>query len=184
MINPTSLQENHKHLILGGARSGKSRFAESLVDDCLKKTNILNSPIYLATAEAQDEEMKQRISRHQQDRSATEIPWQVIEEPIEIAKVIKPLKNNDVILIECLTLWLSNCLHQSNWNQQKSLFVEALNHSNAHIMMVSNEVGNGITPINSLARKFIDEAGRMHQELAQICNKVSLMTAGLVQTLK
>jgi len=184
MMQQSSTQSIRKHLILGGARSGKSRFAESQVSDYLKNDLTRNSPIYLATAEALDEEMKQRILRHQQDRSKTQISWQVIEETIEIAKVIKSLKNNDIVLIECLTLWLNNCLHQNNWEQQKALFIEALDYSNAHIIMVSNEVGLGITPTNSLARKFIDEAGRMHQELAQICNKVSLVTAGIAQSLK
>jgi len=192
MINTTqvnessvSLKRNYQHLILGGARSGKSRYAESLVAQLLNENQGLSKPpIYLATAEAKDDEMVARISKHQQDRLDKGLSWKLVEEPCDIASIIKSLTQQDVVLIECLTLWLNNCLYQDNWSEQKKQFLSALSQSSAHIVMVSNEVGFGITPDNALARQFIDEAGWLHQELATLCNHVSLITAGIQQKLK
>ncbi len=183
--NDTTIHK--KHLVLGGARSGKSHFAESLIVSSNHTTAY-----YLATAEALDDEMGARILRHQNDRkkhsqssgTKTVFSWQLIEEPLNVAEIIIGLSDNDCVLIECLTLWISNCLHHGNWPQQKSAFIDALRTSNATVVMVSNEVGHGVVPMDKLSRKFVDESGWLHQELAQLCDKVSFVTAGLAQTLK
>jgi len=170
---------NSKHLILGGARSGKSRFAESVVNAHCEQQQA--QKLYVATATALDEEMQQRITRHQQDRDDK---WQLIEEPMNLANIVQQANTQDCILIECLTLWLSNCLHNNNWPEQKLAFINALKNTSNTIIMVSNEVGQGITPANSLSRQFIDESGWLHQELVALCNNVSFVTAGIPQTLK
>lgn len=183
---------NQQHLILGGARSGKSRFAESVVKAQSQQTLDNHSDkqgsnkqhfqkIYVATAAALDDEMQQRINRHKDDRDDS---WKLIEEPLDLASVIQQAKSTDCLLIECLTLWLSNCLHNDCWQEQKAALFSALKTSNAMITMVSNEVGQGIVPMNALSRQFVDESGWLHQELACVCDKVSFVTAGIPQTLK
>jgi len=183
----TTPHPNQHHLILGGARSGKSRFAEKLVLDLAVKQNS-SSAYYLATAEALDDEMRKRIERHQTDRKQTQaksnFQWQLLEEPLELGAVLKKLTKRDIVLIECLTLWLNNCLHHGCWPEQKQSFLRSLAETNTTIMIVSNEVGLGIMPTNQLTRQFIDEAGWLHQELAEHCANVSLITAGLAQQLK
>jgi len=173
--------KHQKHLILGGARSGKSRFAETLITNSTHE-----SAYYLATAEALDEEMNERIQRHQKDREECSdvFSWQLLEEPINLAKTLSTLTAEDCVLIECLTLWISNCLHHQHWPEQKVALIDVLQHSKATIVMVSNEVGHGIVPVDKLSRQFVDESGWLHQELAQICDHVSFITAGLAQTLK
>lgn len=167
------------HLILGGARSGKSRFAESALK--LHSQQHGAQKIYVATAKALDGEMEQRITRHKNDRDNS---WQLIEEPVNLANVIQQANSQDCLLVECLTLWLSNCLHQDCWPEQKSSFIEALKTNTTMVILVSNEVGHGIVPMNSLSRQFVDESGWLHQELALLCDKVSFVTAGIPQTLK
>lgn len=170
-------------LVLGGARSGKSRFAESQALVYHRK-NPQADLMYVATAQALDDEMRARIERHQSDRGAV---WQTREEPIELAPL---LQNLDApgrwILVDCLTLWLSNCLLHSDalWQQQKAALLAFLPHCSANICFVSNEVGQGVVPDNALARRFIDEAGWLHQALAEQCQRVHFVTAGLAQTIK
>ena len=171
----------HSHLILGGARSGKSTYAEQLTLDAHALSGIQNDLIYVATAIAGDDEMAARIEHHQTRRNEH---WQTIEETIDLAKVLNKLDKNSTVLIDCLTLWLSNCLHQQCWASQKSNFIEALSKSDAQIFMVSNEVGTGIVPMGELSRQFVDESGWLHQQLARTSNKVSLVVAGLPMALK
>lgn len=168
-----------QHLVLGGARSGKSRFAESIITNHCQQQSLQKT--YVATATVIDDEMKDRIKRHQNDRDEK---WALIEEPLNLASVIKEAKTEDCLLIECLTLWLNNCLYQNIWPEQKAAFLDALKTSTSMIVMVGNEVGQGVVPANALARQFIDESGWLHQELASLCNKVSFITAGVSQTLK
>ena len=181
------IKSNRHHLILGGARSGKSHFAENLIFNSITKKEP-STAYYLATGEALDDEMRKRIERHQTDREQTQattnFQWNLIEEPLELGKVLNTLSNTDTVLIECLTLWLSNCLHHDCWSEQKQHFLQNIEQSEARIIMVSNEVGTGIMPTNKLARQFIDESGWLHQELAKKCANVSLITAGLAQKLK
>ena len=171
------------HLILGGARSGKSRFAEERVRQLVSDSDTQIVPYYLATATAEDDEMITRIRQHQQQRNEN---WRLIEEPIELAKMItdKNHNHNDVILIDCLTLWLSNCLHKKCWPKQKAALLKAVEQSTSTLVMVSNEVGSGIIPMGQLSREFVDESGRLHQDLASIANTVTLVVAGLPLSLK
>lgn len=167
---------NSFHLILGGARSGKSKLAERL---CSKSGRPV---IYIATATAGDEEMAKRIQHHQQHRATH---WRIIEEPTALFSAIQTCQEPDCcILVDCLTLWLSNCLHANCWQQQRQLFFEGLSTIQSQIVFVSNETGLGIIPMGSLTRQFVDEAGFMHQQLASLCDKVTLCVAGLPMELK
>ena len=175
-----------KHLILGGARSGKSSYAEKLVLELAQEHN--KASVYVATATAQDQEMAERIQRHQRDRSTNQ--WQLIEEPIELATVLNNAKPEQCLLIDCLTLWLSNCLLDDskmaapNWSERKNVFLESLQKSPADVVLVSNEVGSGIVPMGELSRRFVDEAGWLHQRLAEQCHHVTQVIAGLSKPLK
>ena len=170
-------------LVLGGARSGKSRYAEQ---------QALNSGlpvIYLATAEAGDTEMQARIVHHQQRRPSE---WQTLEEPIRLAEAIRQHANpQSCLLIDCLTLWLSNVMFDKQGKLQLQLFqteraalLDALSQCQGRVILVSNEVGMGVVAADSMTRRFIDEAGFLHQALAQICAQVVLVVAGLPQILK
>lgn len=168
------------HLILGGARSGKSRFAEQTAQSVFKLSN--NSKlIYLATATAGDDEMANRISHHKQRRDHE---WTLIEEPIELATIIGQAPEGSTILIDCLTLWLSNCLHHECWLKQRNDFLKALTSTSANLVLVSNEVGSGIVPIGELSRQFVDESGWLHQQIGSVASDVTLVVAGLEMPLK
>ena len=152
-------------LILGGARSGKSRLAESRLKHSVTCGKTI---VYIATATARDDEMAERIRQHQQRRPEG---WLLVEEPILLADVMaKYNHNNHVLLIECLTLWLSNLLCQSESSllvAEKQKFIHQLKNMKADIILVSNETGLGIVPMGELSRRYVDEAGWLHQELAQ-----------------
>jgi adenosylcobinamide kinase / adenosylcobinamide-phosphate guanylyltransferase len=168
-----------KQFILGGARSGKSQYAEQLAKASGK------SVIYIATATAGDGEMRLRIEHHQQQRPSH---WQLIEEPLSLASVL--LENDSeshCMLVDCLTLWLSNCMAAEDAafvDQQQHSLLNTLVDLKSDVLLVSNEVGQGIVPVNKLARKFIDESGRLHQEIAKVCDRVVFITAGIAQVLK
>lgn len=170
-------------LVLGGARSGKSRYAEQQAIDS-------GLPVlYLATAEAGDAEMRARIAHHRQRRPAE---WQTLEEPVDLAGAIRTHANPECcLLIDCLTLWLSNVLFDRRGSIQEQLFaaqraalLAVLRECKGRVIMVSNEVGLGVVAADAMTRRFVDEAGFLHQELAQICGRVVLVTAGLPQRLK
>lgn len=172
-----------KHLILGGARSGKSHYAEQLALASNKEV------IYIATGSAGDDEMQARIAKHQADRPNH---WQTIEEPMLLADTIERYANTrHCLIVDCLTLWLSNIMFNSQGEYQEDIFLQQkqallneLPYIHADIILVSNEVGSGIIPMDSMSRRFVDEAGRLHQQLAQLCSHVTLVTAGLAQALK
>ena len=179
---------NQVHLVLGGARSGKSRFAEQLAKESAKTV------IYIATATVYDDEMQQRINRHIDDRPNH---WQTVEEPLLLAKVLKQHAKDDVcLLVDCLTLWLSNILmteqDQSakradgikSLAQYKADFLSTIAELPGQVILVSNEVGQGIVPMGELSRRFVDEAGWLHQDIARIANNVTLVVAGLPMVLK
>ena len=169
-----------KELILGGARSGKSYYAEvCAADSGLDVT-------YVATAQAHDDEMAQRIQHHQQQRPSH---WKLIEEPIELVSVLKEEANSSrCILVDCLTLWLSNQLcSENNVNPlQKNIddLIDSVPKLPGQILFVSNEVSMGVVPLGEVSRQFVDEAGRLHQRLAAICDKVTLMVAGIPSHIK
>jgi adenosylcobinamide kinase/adenosylcobinamide-phosphate guanylyltransferase len=181
---------NTLHLILGGARSGKSSLAESIA----KQAELAGLTIcYLATAQAHDEEMSARILQHQDERPQH---WQLLESPLYLAEALQQaLQSSDCVLVDCLTLWLSNCLcHQDSefYRQQKSLFIEFITlfisdtstYQSKKIIFVGNEVGHGIVPMGELSRQFVDQAGWLHQELATLAKQVDFVIAGLPLTLK
>ncbi|MCK5387002.1 MAG: bifunctional adenosylcobinamide kinase/adenosylcobinamide-phosphate guanylyltransferase [Gammaproteobacteria bacterium] len=169
-----------KQLILGGARSGKSYYAET----CATESGL--DVIYVATAQALDDEMQQRIKHHQQQRP---VHWQLIEEPINLVSILKDNANNKTcILVDCLTLWLSNqlCSEENKIQLQENInnLVNILPALPGKIIFVSNEVSMGIIPMGEINRQFVDEAGRLHQRLATVCDKVTLMVAGIPSQIK
>lgn len=164
-------------LILGGARSGKSLYAEGLAE--LQP----GSCIYLATAEAGDREMADRIRAHKERRGPR---WTTLEEPLALSTALANACAPDrCVLVDCLTLWLSNLLGaERDPAREVAGLLDAMARLNGPCILVSNEVGQGIVPSNALARRFMDEAGRMHQALAALADNVIFMTAGLPLTLK
>ncbi|MEO0443605.1 MAG: bifunctional adenosylcobinamide kinase/adenosylcobinamide-phosphate guanylyltransferase [Pseudomonadota bacterium] len=169
-----------KKLILGGARSGKSRYAEQQLETIAQQHG--QQLIYVATATAGDREMARRIQYHQQRRASQ---WQLVEEPVELASRLQTYNDKRYgILIDCLTLWLSNALIRDDWAELKASFIKAVDESEATIFLVSNEVGSGIVPLGELSRQFVDESGWLHQELATLCQQVTLVVAGLPLVIK
>ncbi|WP_045857167.1 bifunctional adenosylcobinamide kinase/adenosylcobinamide-phosphate guanylyltransferase [Teredinibacter purpureus] len=165
-----------KSLILGGARSGKSTYAETLA---LRNDNTV---IYVATGWAGDNEMTERIENHKASRPAH---WQTIEEPLGIADILTHHNHaNTTILVDCLTLWLSNCLANKCFDQEKNALLNVLPTLQADIIFVSNEVGSGVVPLGQLSREFVDNSGWLHQSLAAHCDNVTLVVAGLPLPLK
>ena len=164
--------------VLGGARSGKSHYAQQQA--LLSGLKV----IYIATATAGDSEMQARIKLHQQARPSH---WTTCEEPLQLAKVLRQHKHqNHYIIVDCLTLWLSNLLAESleYYEQQIQLFFDCVQDTNASVIFVSNEVGMGIVPMGELSRRFVDESGRLHQRLAQQCHRVTQMIVGIPHVIK
>jgi adenosylcobinamide kinase/adenosylcobinamide-phosphate guanylyltransferase len=164
-------------LVLGGARSGKSRCAEGL-------TQLAAPPwIYLATAEALDDEMRERIAHH---RSHRDSHWQTIETPLNIAEaIIAHSATRQPILIDCLTLWLNNMmLAERDVAEASDRLIIALVQAPGPIVVVSNEVGLGIVPDTPLGRRFRDAQGQLNQRVAAIADRVVMMVAGLPLNLK
>ena len=166
-------------LVLGGARSGKSAYAQQLAIDSGLAVK------YIATATGDDGEMQQRIRRHQEDRP---VDWLTIEEPVSLASILQKHASNDhCLLVDCLTLWLSNllCLEdEKRFHLELTALLELVEQLPGHIIFVSNETGLGIIPMGELSRRYCDEAGLLHQRLASLCDSVTFMVAGLAQKLK
>ena len=168
-----------KTLILGGVRSGKSRYAESLA----KESGL--AVTYIATATRSDAEMTERIETHRLRRPSH---WNIIEEPVRLASVLRNHASvKGFILVECLTLWLTNLLINDDsklLELEKEALLTTLPTLPGRIVLVSNETNMGVTPIGALGRRYCDEAGVLHQELAQICDSVILTVAGIPHILK
>lgn len=164
-------------LVLGGARSGKSRFAERLLDSHRGRR------IYLATAEAGDCEMAARIAEHRARRGDG---WMTVEEKLELTGRLEDLSRPGVaILVDCLTVWVSNLMTAGrDVAAEGARLCDSLPRLTGPVVFVSNEVGLGIVPDNALARAFRDAAGRLNQEIAARCHRVHLLAAGLPVTLK
>ena len=164
-------------LVLGGARSGKSAFAERLVAE----TGL--SRHYIATGRAFDDEMRARISKHREDRGEG---WQTHEEPLALAARIRDVARADrAVLVDCLTLWVTNLmLEERDIAAECSGLVEVLRQAPGRIVLVSNEVGLGIVPENRMARAFRDHAGRLHQQVAALVPEVYFIAAGLPLKMK
>jgi adenosylcobinamide kinase/adenosylcobinamide-phosphate guanylyltransferase len=166
-------------LILGGARSGKSALAERLAGDSGREV------IYVATAQAHDDEMQDRIAHHRGRRPAH---WRSIEEPLALAETLRlHAGEHRCLLVDCLTLWLSNLLidpEPARFERERDALLDLLPSLPGQLLLVSNEVGLGIVPMGALSRRFVDEAGRLHQALATHCERVLFVTAGLPIALK
>ena len=177
MTEPTTNSLPPLTLVLGGARSGKSRYAEGLF------AAWPGERVYLATAEAGDAEMQARIRHHRERRGEA---WMTVEEPLELAAaLVREAQGGRAVLVDCLTLWLSNItLAERDIEAEAAALIAALGRCAGPIVLVSNEVGQGIVPENPLARRFRDDAGRLHQEVARVADRVVLVTAGLAQILK
>ena len=160
-------------LVLGGARSGKSAYAERLAA----------GGVYLATAAAGDAEMSDRIEKHKARRGSR---WTTVEEPLDIARVLaEHAAPERPVVIDCLTLWLSNLMAaRRDWSAAVDALVAMLPKLKGPVVLVSNEVGLGVVPANALARAFADASGVMHQRIAAAADRVVFMTAGLASILK
>lgn len=169
------------HLILGGARSGKSSFAQQQVASLQKETGF--PVVYVATAIPVDDEMQQRISRHQQDRPKD---WQLAEVPLNLCEFLQQ-KSSAILLVDCLTLWLNNQSYHYPEQDFDALFqelAESLRASKTDVFLVANEVGLGVIPMGEISRKFVDQAGWLNQKIAAIADKVTFVSAGLPLPLK
>jgi adenosylcobinamide kinase/adenosylcobinamide-phosphate guanylyltransferase len=158
-------------LVLGGARSGKSRIAQQMCE------NTKTRGVYIATAQAYDDEMRARIAQHQGDRDSF---WSTFEAPFDLPQAVRSVTGEGhVVLVDCLTLWLSNVMLAE---REVAAAIDALCSSIAAasgpVVLVSNEVGNGIVPDNALARRFRDAQGRLNQAVADVCDRVILVVAG------
>ncbi|MHB1054189.1 MAG: bifunctional adenosylcobinamide kinase/adenosylcobinamide-phosphate guanylyltransferase [Thiobacillus sp.] len=165
-------------LILGGARSGKSRLA-------LKRAQATGKPVsFIATAQAHDAEMAERIARHQAERP---VHWITLEAPLDLAGAIRAAPSG-MVVVDCLTLWLTNWLchpEPEGWPTARAALLAVLSERRMDdLILVSNETGLGIIPLGELTRRFVDEAGWLNQDLAQLADEVILVAAGLPLTLK
>ena len=171
------------HLIIGGARSGKSALAEMLA----KESGM--PVIYIATAQVYDEEFGERISRHQERRPKE---WETVEQPFGLATTLKQHAGiNRCLIVDCLTLWLAQCICPDcappegvDWNRERIDFLEILPKQPGRIVLVSNEVGMGIVPLGEINRRFQDEQGKLNQAVATIATQVTFVAAGLPIKLK
>ncbi|MEO0435708.1 MAG: bifunctional adenosylcobinamide kinase/adenosylcobinamide-phosphate guanylyltransferase [Pseudomonadota bacterium] len=168
-----------RHLVLGGARSGKTRFAMATAEQ------LASTPGLIVTAEPRDGEMAERISRHQAERGAH---WSVCEAPLSLAPALVDwVERYECVVVDCLSLWLSNCLEAGVWQHKRRDFIALLKDrclEGKSLLLVSNEVGSGVVPLGELTRRYVDELGLLHQEIAAIVDEVTLVVAGLPQSLK
>ena len=163
--------------VLGGARSGKSRYAQARAEATAHR------PIFIATAQAYDGEMEDRIARHREERGSR---WDTIEAPIELAAGIDQYTAPDtILLVDCLTLWTSNLmLAERDIAAATENVIDAIVNAHGPIILVSNEVGLGIVPDNALARRFRDAAGIVNQQVAAAANEVQFLVSGLPLAVK
>jgi adenosylcobinamide kinase/adenosylcobinamide-phosphate guanylyltransferase len=193
----------HTELILGGQKSGKSARAEQLAQSWLAQSPD-HRGVFIATAQAWDEEMQMRILRHQADRALRLPQMQTLEEPLALAQALTQYSSpNTLIVIDCITLWLVNFMmpmettatavstdvsqnasSNTHFELASADFFAALKHPQGPVILVSNEIGLGVIPMGKEVRKYVDALGCLNQELARICDRVSLMAAGLALTLK
>ena len=164
------------YLVAGGARSGKSRKGEELA----KSLAGSSRPIFIATAEAVDEEMTSRIKKHQDDRGTA---FDLVEEPKHLSKALKEIDTDTTVLVDCLTLWLSNNMMGEGTDTNQSV-IDAARARKGATIFISNEVGEGIVPMHPVSREFRDLSGIMNQQFAQAADKVYFMKFGIAQELK
>ena len=173
--NITYKSASHVTFILGGARSGKSAFAEKICQELAVAEN--KQLIYIATAEAFDQEMQERIDLHIRRRGDH---WQTINSPLDLADQIRNLTSDQVVLVDCLTIWLNNLIyHEKNIQQALDDLSQALTTVPCSVIFVSNEIGLGLVPMDKLSRRFRDHSGTMNQQIAALANTVYFVAAGL-----
>ncbi|PYI57507.1 bifunctional adenosylcobinamide kinase/adenosylcobinamide-phosphate guanylyltransferase [Paenibacillus flagellatus] len=175
-------------MVTGGARSGKSSFAERYA------AHLAKCGVYIATAQAFDAEMEERLSLHRKRRDDSGFPWRTIEEPLHIAGWLRrhAPADGEAVLIDCLTLWLSNWVlrHESESDMERTVgdrveeLAAAVREYPGTVLLVTNEVGSGIVPEYKLGRVYRDLAGRMNQRVAEACGEVFLVTSGIPVELK
>jgi adenosylcobinamide kinase/adenosylcobinamide-phosphate guanylyltransferase len=196
MHDPTSLHVARSELILGGQKSGKSRRAETLAQVWLSQSDT-HQVVLIATAQAGDDEMRQRIARHQADRAQRLPGITTLEEPLALAEAIRGHSRADtLIIVDCLTLWLTNRLMpvqsspvvaQDPAGDQASgtaQLLQAMAGAAGPLVLVGNEIGLGVIPMGREVRAFVDTVGLLNQVVAQHCQRVTLMVAGLPLSLK
>jgi adenosylcobinamide kinase/adenosylcobinamide-phosphate guanylyltransferase len=186
-------------LILGGQKSGKSRRAELLARDWLAEAGD-HRAVLIATGEAWDDEMRERIARHQRDRAERVPGLQTVEEPHDVAAAVAQHSTAQTLLVvDCLTLWLTHWtmplgvetmnFEQKqalalDWQAQAAMFLEAVRKSPGPVVLVGNEIGLGVIPLGREVRAFVDALGTLNQQVARVCPRVTLMAAGLPLSLK
>ena len=186
-------------LILGGQKSGKSRRAELLARDWLAQSTD-HRAVLIATGQAWDDEMRERIARHQRDRAERVPGLQTVEEPHDVAAALTRLSTpHTLLVVDCLTLWLTHWTMPlgaeamnfeqkqalaRDWKAQAAMFLEAVRKSPGPVVLVGNEIGLGVIPMGREVRAFVDALGTLNQQVAQVCPRVTLMAAGLPLTLK
>lgn len=200
MVDLTRLNMARSELILGGQKSGKSRRAEALAQSWLAQSETHHA-VLIATAQAGDDEMRQRIARHQADRAQRVPALVTLEAPLHLAQAIQDYSGPDtLIVVDCLTLWLTNWLmpvavsatsqnvesetSELDFETQKAGFFAVVKSSPGPLVLVGNEIGLGVIPLGREVRAFVDALGLLNQGAAQICQRVTLMVAGLPLTLK
>jgi len=173
-------------LILGGARSGKSTLALQ------RAANSGKAVLFIATATASDDEMRERIARHRAERP---VEWRTIEAPLRVAAALREAPRDAFVIVDCLTLWLANvlfpahgganvCADDAVFKREREALLSAVREAACEGALVSNEVGLGIVPDNAVARRFRDEQGSLNQQLAVLCERVTLVAAGIPLVLK
>ena len=192
---PEGLTIARSELILGGQKSGKSRRAEQLASAWLAQSPQ-HRAVLIATAHAGDDEIRTRIARHQQDRAARVPAMLTIEEPLALAEAIAQHGNlQTLVLVDCLTLWLTNCLLPGaefmtnkplapDSRAQEAMLLIAIKQAAGPVVLVGNEIGLGVIPMGRETRAFVDALGRLNQDVAAVCERVTFMAAGLPLALK
>ena len=179
-----------RRLIIGGARSGKTAHALALAKSLADARGV--NVTYVATAQALDQEMQHRISLHRAERPAR---WRTLEAPTGLAQALQAEDVSSILVIDCMTLWLSNALLKDFredaptaalpiWERERAEFLRWLNATHNDVLLISNEVGAGIVPLSPVSRRFQDEQGRLNQALAATCEEVTLVVAGIAVPVK
>ena len=195
MPQPSKPKTAEHEFILGGQKSGKSRRAEQRAIDWLAAEPRTHRAVLIATAQAYDDEMLERIVRHQADRAERVPGMRTIEEPIELARaVVTQSSPETLVVIDCLTLWLTNLLMPMPSEDARPvtrtpathvvMLLAALREARGPVVLVGNEIGLGVIPLGRETRAFVDALGRLNQDVAAACDRVTLMAAGLPLTLK
>lgn len=184
-----------QEMILGGQKSGKTRRAEQAAREWLDAGEGRRA-VYLATGQAWDAEMRQRIARHQADRTARVPGMHTVDAPLQLAQALQTHSQpQTLVVVDCLTMWLTNWMMPAekfdsnqapghDWQAQRALFLEVLPQCPGPVVIVGNEIGLGVIPLGREVRQFVDALGVLNQDVARVCSRVTLMAAGLPLQMK